>query len=122
MNVGISIIVTFMLVLVNGFFSMSEMALINARQVLLQKDADNGDRSAARSLRLASDSGRFLATIQVAITLVGFFASAAAATNLSDPLTGWLSGFGVDWISFAAPVFSPIFITLVVSYLSIVGG
>ena len=95
MDIGISIVVTFLLVLVNGYFSMSEMALVNAKHVLLQKDADEGDKKAQRALGLASDSGQFLATIQVAITLVGFFASAAAATNLSDPLAQWLSGFGV---------------------------
>ena len=88
MDIGISIVVTFLLVLVNGYFSMSEMALVNAKHVLLQKDADEGRQEApSRALsRWPADSGQFLATIQVAITLVGFFASAVAATNLSDPL------------------------------------
>ena len=98
MDIGISIVVTFVLVLVNGYFSMSEMALVNAKHVLLQKEADEGDARAARALGLAQDSGQFLATIQVAITLVGFFASAAAATNLSDPLAKWMQGFGIDWL------------------------
>lgn len=122
MDIGISIAVTFVLVLVNGYFSMSEMALVNAKQVMLQKDAEEGDRRAKRALALASDSGNFLATIQVAITLVGFFASAAASTNLSDPLAGWISGFGVDWLTFIAPALAPVLITLAVSYLSIVVG
>ncbi len=122
MDIGISIVVTFILVLVNGYFSMSEMALVNAKQVMLQKDADEGDRRAKRALALASDSGSFLATIQVAITLVGFAASAAASTNLSAPLANWLSGFNVEWLTFVAPVLSPVLITLAVSYLSIVVG
>ena len=122
MDIGISIVVTFLLVLVNGYFSMSEMALVNAKHVLLQKDADEGDKKAQRALSLASDSGQFLATIQVAITLVGYFASAAAATNLSDPLAQWLSGFGVGWLSVIAPGLAPVLITLIVSYLSIVVG
>ncbi|MVM53365.1 hemolysin family protein [Gordonibacter urolithinfaciens] len=122
MDIGISIVVTFLLVLVNGYFSMSEMALVNAKHVLLQKEADEGDKKAQRALGLASDSGQFLATIQVAITLVGFFASAAAATNLSDPLAQWLSGFGVGWLSVIAPGLAPVLITLIVSYLSIVVG
>ena len=84
MDIGISIVVTFLLVLVNGYFSMSEMALVNAKHVLLQKDADEGDKKAQRALSLASDSGQFLATIQVAITLVGFFASAAAEMCIRD--------------------------------------
>ena len=122
MDIWISIVVTFVLVLVNGYFSMSEMALVNAKHVLLQRDADEGDKAAQRALGLAGDSGQFLATIQVAITLVGFFASAAAATNLSEPLSAWLSSFNVGWLSFIAPALSPVLITLVVSYLSIVVG
>ena len=122
MDVGLSIAVTFVLVLVNGYFSMSEMALVNARHLLLQKEAEEGDRGAQRALELSSDSSRFLATIQVAITLVGFFASAAAATNLSDPLARWLSSLNVAWLTFIAPALAPILITLVVSYLSIVVG
>ncbi len=58
----------------------------------------------------------------MAITLVGFFASAAAATNLSDPLAQWLSGFDIGWLAFIAPGLAPVVITLVVSYLSIVVG
>lgn len=122
MDIWISIVVTFVLVLVNGYFSMSEMALVNARHVLLQHDADEGDKSAQRALGLAADSGQFLATIQVAITLVGFFASAAAATNLSDPLAQWLSGFNIAWLTVIAPGLAPVLITLIVSYLSIVVG
>ena len=122
MDIWISIVVTFVLVLVNGYFSMSEMALVNARHVLLQHDADEGDKSAQRALGLAADSGQFLATIQVAITLVGFFASAAAATNLSDPLAQWLSGFNIGWLSVIAPGLAPVVITLIVSYLSSVVG
>lgn len=122
MDIGISIVVTFILVLVNGYFSMSEMALVNAKQVMLQKEADEGDRRARRALALASDSSSFLATIQVAITLVGFAASAAASTNLSAPLAGWFSSFGIDWLTFIAPGLAPVLITLAVSYLSIVVG
>ena len=122
MEIWVSIAVTFVLVLVNGFFSMSEMALVNAKQVLLQKDAEEGDKRARRALDLASDSGQFLATIQVAITLVGFFASAAAATNLSEPFAAWLSSWNIDWLTLIAPGLAPVLITLVVSYLSIVVG
>ena len=122
MDVGISIVVTFLLILVNGYFSASEMALVNARRMVLQKEADEGSRQAKTALELASDSDRFLATIQVAITLVGFFASAAAATNLSDPLAAWMSSFGIDFITFVAPGLAPVLITLIVSYFSIVIG
>lgn len=122
MDIWISIIVTFLLVLVNGYFSMSEMALVNAKLVLLQHEAEAGDKRAERAYGLASDSSQFLATIQVAITLVGFFASAAAATNLSEPLASWFASFNVAWLTAIAPGLAPVVITLVVSYLSIVVG
>ena len=122
MDIGISIVVTFVLILVNGYFSASEMALVNARRVVLQKEAQEGSKKAQVAIDLANDSDRFLATIQVAITLVGFFASAAAATNLSEPLAQWLSSFGIGWLSFIAPGLSPVVITLIVSYFSIVLG
>lgn len=122
MDIWISIVVTFLLVLVNGYFSMSEMALVNAKLVLLQHEAEAGDKRAERAYSLASDSSQFLATIQVAITLVGFFASAAAATNLSEPLASWFASFNVAWLTAIAPGLAPVVITLVVSYLSIVVG
>ncbi|NGM17847.1 DUF21 domain-containing protein [Eggerthellaceae bacterium zg-893] len=122
MDIGISIFVTLLLIVANGFFSMSEMALVNVRLRLLRHEAEEGDARAQRAYDLASDCGQMLATIQVAITLVGFFASAAAATNLSAPFAAWLSSFGVSWLAVAAPMLAPILITLAVSYLSIVIG
>ena len=122
MGVGLSILLSFVLILANGYFSMSEMALVNARKPLLDKEADEGDRNARVAADLASDPSRFLATIQVAITLVGFFSSAVASTNLSDPFAQWMSSFGVGWLSAIAPAISPILITLAVSYFSIVIG
>ena len=59
MDIWISIIVTFLLVLVNGYFSMSEMALVNAKLVLLQHEAEAGDKRAERAYSLASDSSQF---------------------------------------------------------------
>ena len=122
MDIAISIIATFLLTLLNGFFSMSEMALTTAKRASLERDAEEGDRRAVKALELSNDSTDFLATIQVAITLVGFFSATVSSNTLSDPLTRWLDSFGIGAISAVAPVASPIVITLVVSYLSIVIG
>ena len=75
---------------------------------------------ARAALDLGSNSEQFLATIQVAITLVGFASSAFASTSLSDPLGSWFMSLGVP-ASVAVPL-APILITLAVSYLSIVVG
>ena len=122
MDVWLSIITTLILTIFNGIFSMSEMAVVNANKMRLEHDASEGDKRAKRALALSSDSGSFLATIQVAITLVGFASSAFASTNLSDPLSEWLSGFGFAPLTAIAPTLAPVLITLIVSYLSIVIG
>ena len=122
MDITISIITTLVLTVVNGYFSMSEMALTTAKRAMLERDAEEGDKRAAKAAALAADSGDFLATIQVAITLVGFASSAVASTNLSDPLASWLSSFGIAPLTMIAPGLAPVLITLIVSYLSIVAG
>ena len=118
MDIAIAIIVTFLLTLANGYFSMAEMGLVSARRSLLEPEADEGDRKARLALDLSADTSQFLASIQVAITLVGFFASAIAADILSEPFSEWLSGLGVP----GARLLAPILITLVVSFVSIVIG
>ena len=90
MGIAISIIATLLLTLLNGYFSMSEMALTTARRASLEHDADEGDKRAAKALELSTDSTDFLATIQVAITLVGFFSATVSSNTLSDPLTSWI--------------------------------
>lgn len=122
MDIWISIAVTFLLVLINGYFSLAETALINAKLLILQREAEEGDRRAARAHRLADEPSKFLPTVQVAVTLVGFFASAVAAVTLSAPFAAWLSHFNVGWLSATASVLAPVLITLAVSYLSIVIG
>lgn len=122
MGILISIIATLLLTILNGYFSMSEMALTTAKRATLEHDAEEGDKRATLALDLANDSTNFLATIQVAITLVGFFSATVSSNTLSDPLTNWVESFGIAPLSAIAPVASPIVITLIVSYLSIVIG
>ncbi len=118
MDIAVSIAVTIVLTLVNGFFSMSEMALSLAKKVLLDHEAEQGDSKAAVAAKVIDNPGDFLAAIQVAITLVGFASSAFAATSLSEPLGRLLESFGVP----ASRSLATILITLVLSYFSIVVG
>jgi putative hemolysin len=122
MGILISIVATLLLTILNGYFSMSEMALTTAKRAALEHDAEEGDKRASLALDLANDSTNFLATIQVAITLVGFFSATVSSNTLSDPLTKWVESFDIAPLSAIAPVASPIVITLIVSYLSIVIG
>lgn len=120
MDIALSIFVTILLTLANGFFSMSEMALSTVKKAILDHEAEQGDARAEEVARTIEEPGDFLAAIQVAITLVGFASSAFAATNLSEPLALWLQEVGLQ--VHIANVLSPILITLIVSYLSIVVG
>ena len=70
MDITISLITTLVLTLINGYFSMSEMALTTAKRAVLEHEAEEGDKRAERAIKLAADSDQLLATIQVAITLV----------------------------------------------------
>lgn len=120
MDIAISLVVTVLLTLVNGYFSMSEMAISTAKKVLLDHEAEEGDRKAALAAKMSGEPDAYLAAIQVAITLVGFASSAFAATNLSDPFAGWMESLGMP--AGVASVLSPVIITLLVSYFSIVVG
>lgn len=120
MDVVISVTVTILLTIVNGYFSMSEMALSTAKRVMLEHDRDEGDAKASQAVSVMENDTTFLAAIQVAITLVGFFSSAFAATSLSEPLGGVLASLGLD--AAVAGGMATVLITLVVSYFSIVVG
>src|SRR5512136_1045227 len=79
------------LILINGFFSAAEIAMISARQSRIQQLASAGDPRARRVLGLQNDPDRFLATVQVGVTFVGTLASAvggAAAVRALSPLIG----------------------------------
>lgn len=116
------LITTLVLTLINGYFSMSEMALTTAKRAVLEHEAEEGDKRAERAIKLAADSDQLLATIQVAITLVGFASSAVASTSLSDPLATWLMSFGIAPLSAIARGLAPVIITVAVAFVSIVIG
>ncbi|WP_041833142.1 hemolysin family protein [Actinoplanes sp. N902-109] len=90
---GGQIALVVVLVLLNAVFAGSEMALVSLRESQLQR-LERETRTGARLARLVRDPNRFLATIQIGITLAGFLASAAAAVSLAQPLVGPLSFLG----------------------------
>lgn len=108
------------LVLLNAFFAASEIAVIAARDARIHQLAEDGHRAAQVALQLMRDPSRFLATIQVGITLAGFLASASAAVTLARPLAGWLEGAGLG-AQVAGPTAVAV-VTLLISYVSLVLG
>src|SRR3546814_18710766 len=85
------------LILLNGFFAMSELAVVSSRRGRLQQMAQNGNKGARRALRLVEDTTGLLSTVQVGLNLVGLLAVAYSGSTLSaqrgDPIRGL--GIGV---------------------------
>ncbi len=110
------------LVALNGYFAAAEIALVSARRAAIRAEAEAGSARAQRLLELTEDPSRFLAAIQVGITLLGFGASATAAITLATPLARWLKGLGIPGVSTAASGLAIMLVTLAISYLTLVFG
>ena len=110
------------LIALNAIFACAEIAVISISDSKLAKMAAEGDKRAARLAKLTSQPARFLATIQVAITLSGFLGSAFAAENFSDRLVDWLIGLGVAVPRATLDVAAVVLITVFLSYFTLVFG
>ena len=83
------------LILLNGVFAMSELAIVSARTARLRMAAERGSRGAKTALQLAADPGKFLSTVQIGITLVGIIAGAYSGATLGGPMAERLEWLGV---------------------------
>ncbi len=110
------------LIALNAVFACAEIAVISFNDAKLAKLIAEGDKRAARLGRLTSQPARFLAVIQVAITLAGFLGSAFAADNFSDLLVDGLIGLGITVPRATLDSIAVILITLILSYFSLVFG
>jgi hypothetical protein len=80
-----------LLIVLNGFFAMAELAVVSSRKARLRQMAESGRRGALTALRLAENPGRFLSTVQIGITLIGIFAGAFGGATLAEELDVWLA-------------------------------
>ena len=87
------ILIILLLIVLNGFFAMAELAVVSSRKGRLRQMAETGQRGAATALRLAEHPGRFLSTVQIGITLIGIFAGAYGQATIASALDHWLEGF-----------------------------
>ena len=114
------IVVILLLILLNGVFSMSEVALISARKSRLSSDAKRGSGAARKALALAEDPDRFLSTVQIGITLIGILTGMFSGAALADGFAEVLMAAGLA--KGPALAVAKISILIVVTYLSIVVG
>jgi putative hemolysin len=93
---AIELAIVFILIVLNGLLAMAELAVVSSRRARLQTMIDRGVRGSRRALRLASDPGTFLSTVQFGITLIGIFAGAFSGATLGERLSIWLQGLGLS--------------------------
>ena len=112
------------LIAINAFFAMTEIAVISLSPNKLRRLEEEGDKAAGKLLKLVEDSSSFLSTIQIGITLAGYLGSAFAADNFSEPLVNWVYyGLGFQAIPVRVlDTLSVIVITIILSYFTLVLG
>lgn len=108
------------LILLNGIFSMSEVALISARKSRLAADQEKGSKGARIALNLANDPDRFLSTVQIGITLIGILTGIFSGNKIAVQLTDFFAGCGLVQ-AYAAPLAQAL-IVIIVTFLTIVFG
>jgi putative hemolysin len=112
----------FMLIALNGVFSMSELAIVSSRTAKLQAMAEAGSKGARAALRLSRDPGKFLSTVQIGITLIGIIAGAYSGSALGTPVGEMLArqGMPIDWarsIGFGLVIAITTYLSLVIGEL-----
>ena len=108
------------LILLNGLFAMSEIALVAARRGRLVRLAENGDGAAEVAIALHDEPTRFLSTIQIGITSIGILNGIVGEAILAEPFAIWLHGLGVD--QRAGSIAATALVVVVITYVSIVIG
>lgn len=85
-----------LLIVLNGVFAMSELAIVSARTARLKMAAERGSKSAEVALKLAAEPGKFLSTVQIGITLIGIIAGAVSGATLGEPVGERLAALGME--------------------------
>lgn len=121
-SVWLMLLLQVVLIALNAVFASAEIAIISMNDNKLAKMAQEGNKKAIKLAKLTSKPARFLATIQVAITLSGFLGSAFAADNFSDKLVALIMKSGVNIPEKTLDSIVVILITLILSYFTLVFG
>ena len=118
--IAAEIAVLFLLVLANGFFAMSEIAVVSARKTRLQRDKEQGDLGAAAALDLTQEPSQFLSTIQIGISLIGITAGAFAGATLAEQLSERLET--IAWLAPYSEVVGLGIVVVVITYVQLILG
>lgn len=120
MSAALEIVIVLLLIVLNGVFSMSELAVMSSRRARLQQRANEGSIPARAALDLSLSPNRFLSTVQIGITLVGVLAGAFGGATISGLLSDQFAQ--VDWLARYSDALGLGLVVLVITYLSLVIG
>lgn len=116
------IIILIILISINAFFAAAEISIISVKELALEKKASEGDKKSIQLLEIIKEPSKFLATIQVGVTLASFFTSASAAVGLSKSFEKLLITTGIPLLVKLSSKLSFIIITIFISFLSLLFG
>ena len=117
----IQVLVLIILILLNAFFAATEMAFVSINDAKVEKEAKNGNKKAKQIYKMLKEPSKFLATIQIGITLAGFLSSAFASESFADDLAPILNDLMPLGISTWNTI-SIVLITIILSYFTLVFG
>src|SRR4030066_705458 len=121
-QVSLEIIIILLLILVNGFFALSEIALVAARKSKIRQLAKKGNKKAQIAQKLQEDPNRFLATVQIGITLVGTLAGVIGGARIVAVLTPAIAKIPIQWVQKSSEEIAIGIVVISISYLSLVIG
>lgn len=116
------IVIVLLLIVLNGFFAMSELAVVSARRARLQVLEQDGVGGARAALHLSEAPGRFLSTVQIGITLIGIFAGAYGGATIAGALAVWLDEHFARLGTEAAGALALAIVVAAITYLSLIVG
>lgn len=119
-SIGTEFVLILLLIIANGVFAMSEIAIVSSRKARLERMADEGSSGARTALGLVKDPTPFLSSVQVGITLIGIVTGAYGGATLSKPLAEYLHAWSV--LSPYADTISMTLVVAIITYLSLIVG
>lgn len=114
------IVIILFLILLNGVFAMSEIAMVSSSKPRLQSLARKGDRLARKALELSTNPGKFLSTVQIGITLIGILTGIYSGEKIEDDLIAYLNNF--DWLRAYSKTIAVTIIVVTLTFFSLVLG
>ncbi len=119
-NMSLEVLIVLLLIVVNGFLALAEVAVVASRKARLQQRAQEGDHKAKAALELAESPNRFLSTVQIGITLIGVLAGAFGGATIAEEIAASLKAF--PYLSPHAESIGLGLVVMVITYLSLVIG